>query len=51
MRKLDTTWMHPRDQITRIIDKIYWSGLTTTVESFTTVEITVMNGFREHTRM
>jgi L-fuculose-phosphate aldolase len=30
MRKLNTTWMHPRDQITMIIDKIYRSGLTTT---------------------
>ena len=30
MRKLDTEWMHPRDQITMIIDKIYKSGLTTT---------------------
>ena len=30
MRKLDTKLMHPRDQITMIIDKIYRSGLTTT---------------------
>ncbi|MEN8117319.1 MAG: class II aldolase/adducin family protein [Bacteroidota bacterium] len=30
MRKLNTNWMHPRDQITMIIDKIYRSGLTTT---------------------
>ena len=30
MRKLDTSLMHPRDQITMIIDKIYRSGLTTT---------------------
>ena len=30
MKKLDTTLMHPRDQITMIIDKIYRSGLTTT---------------------
>lgn len=30
MRKLDTKMMHPRDQITMIIDKIYRSGLTTT---------------------
>ena len=30
MRKLDTTLMHPRDQITMIIDKVYRSGLTTT---------------------
>ncbi len=30
MRKLNTKWMHPRDQITMIIDKIYQSGLTTT---------------------
>lgn len=30
MRKLNTKWMHPRDQITMIIDKIYKSGLTTT---------------------
>ena len=30
MRKLDTKLMHPRDQITMIIDKIYQSGLTTT---------------------
>ncbi|MFV0268569.1 MAG: class II aldolase/adducin family protein, partial [Draconibacterium sp.] len=30
MRKLNTGWMHPRDQITMIIDKIYRSGLTTT---------------------
>ncbi|WP_320113358.1 class II aldolase/adducin family protein [Draconibacterium orientale] len=30
MRKLNTKWMHPRDQITMIIDKIYRSGLTTT---------------------
>lgn len=30
MKKLDTRWMHPRDQITMIINKIYRSGLTTT---------------------
>jgi L-fuculose-phosphate aldolase len=30
MKKLDTDLMHPRDQITMIIDKIYRSGLTTT---------------------
>lgn len=30
MRKLNTKWMHPRDQIVLIIDKIYRSGLTTT---------------------
>ncbi|KJF43505.1 class II aldolase/adducin family protein [Draconibacterium sediminis] len=30
MKKLDTKLMHPRDQITMIIDKIYRSGLTTT---------------------
>ena len=30
MKKLDTKWMHPRDQIIMIIDKIYHSGLTTT---------------------
>ena len=30
MKKLDTKLMHPRDQITLIIDKIYKSGLTTT---------------------
>ncbi|MCW0482265.1 class II aldolase/adducin family protein [Gaoshiqia sediminis] len=30
MRKLDPALMHPRDQITMIIDKIYRSGLTTT---------------------
>jgi len=30
MRKLNTKWMHPRDQITMIIDKIYRNGLTTT---------------------
>ena len=30
MRRLDTKLMHPRDQITMIIDKIYHSGLTTT---------------------
>jgi len=30
MRKLNTKWMHPRDQITMVIDKIYRSGLTTT---------------------
>ena len=30
MRRLDTKLMHPRDQITLIIDKIYRSGLTTT---------------------
>jgi len=30
MRKLDTELMHPRDQITMIIDKVYRSGLTTT---------------------
>lgn len=30
MKKLDTAMMHPRDQITMIIDKIYKSGLTTT---------------------
>ena len=30
MKKLNTKWMHPRDQITMIIDKIYRSGLTTT---------------------
>jgi L-fuculose-phosphate aldolase len=30
MRKLNTKWMHPRDQITMIIDKIYKSGMTTT---------------------
>jgi len=28
--KLDTKLMHPRDQITKIIDKIYHEGLTTT---------------------
>jgi L-fuculose-phosphate aldolase len=30
MRKLNTQWMHPRDQIIMIIDKIYKGGLTTT---------------------
>lgn len=30
MKKLNTKWMHPCDQITMIIDKIYRSGLTTT---------------------
>ena len=30
MKKLDTSLMHPRDQITMVIDKIYRSGLTTT---------------------
>jgi L-fuculose-phosphate aldolase len=30
MKKLDTSLMHPRDQITMIISKIYSSGLTTT---------------------
>lgn len=30
MKKLDTALMHPRDQITMIIDKIYSGGLTTT---------------------
>lgn len=30
MRKLNTKWMHPRDQIILIIDKIYRSGMTTT---------------------
>jgi len=30
MKKFDTDLMHPRDQITMIIDKIYRSGLTTT---------------------
>jgi L-fuculose-phosphate aldolase len=30
MRKLNTKMMHPRDQITMIIDKIYRSGMTTT---------------------
>jgi L-fuculose-phosphate aldolase len=30
MKKLDTILMHPRDQITMIISKIYSSGLTTT---------------------
>jgi L-fuculose-phosphate aldolase len=30
MKKLDTQLMHPRDQITMVIDKIYRSGLTTT---------------------
>src|SRR5690554_6144021 len=30
MRRLDTKLMHPRDQITMVIDKIYRSGLTTT---------------------
>lgn len=30
MKSLDTSLMHPRDQITMIIDKIYRSGLTTT---------------------
>ena len=30
MKRLDTKLMHPRDQITMIIDKIYHSGLTTT---------------------
>lgn len=30
MRKLNTKWMHPRDQIIMIIDKIYRSGMTTT---------------------
>jgi len=30
MRKLNTKLMHPRDQITMIIDKIYRSGMTTT---------------------
>jgi L-fuculose-phosphate aldolase len=30
MRKLNTKWLHPRDQIILIIDKIYRSGMTTT---------------------
>jgi hypothetical protein len=30
MRKLNTKWMHPCDQIILIIDKIYRSGMTTT---------------------
>ncbi len=30
MKRLDTQLMHPRDQITMIIDKVYRSGLTTT---------------------
>ncbi len=30
MRRLDTALMHPRDQITMIIEKVYRSGLTTT---------------------
>lgn len=30
MRKLNTKWMHPRDQIILIINKIYRSGMTTT---------------------
>lgn len=30
MKELETKLMHPRDQITMIIDKIYRSGLTTT---------------------
>jgi L-fuculose-phosphate aldolase len=30
MRRLDTKLMHPCDQITMIIDKVYRSGLTTT---------------------
>ena len=30
MRKLNTKWMHPRDQIILIIDKIYRTGMTTT---------------------
>jgi L-fuculose-phosphate aldolase len=30
MRTLDTKLMHPRDQITAIIDKIYSNGMTTT---------------------
>jgi len=30
MRKLNTKWMHPCDQIIMIIDKIYKGGLTTT---------------------
>ncbi len=30
MKKLDTKLMHPRDQITMVIDKVYRSGLTTT---------------------
>lgn len=30
MRKLNTKWMHPRDQIILIIDKIYRNGMTTT---------------------
>ncbi|WP_163324544.1 class II aldolase/adducin family protein [Draconibacterium mangrovi] len=30
MRNLNTKWMHPRDQIIMIIDKIYKGGLTTT---------------------
>ena len=30
MKKLNTKWMHPRDQIIMIIDKIYKGGLTTT---------------------
>jgi L-fuculose-phosphate aldolase len=30
MRKLNTKWLHPRDQIILIIDKIYRSSMTTT---------------------
>src|SRR5690606_14610124 len=30
MKQLDTSLIHPREQITMIIDKIYRSGLTTT---------------------
>ncbi len=30
MKKLDTQLMHPRDQITMVIDRIYRSGMTTT---------------------
>jgi hypothetical protein len=30
MRKFNTKWMHPRDQIILIIDQIYRSGMTTT---------------------
>lgn len=30
MLKLNPNWMHPRDQIIMIIDKIYKGGLTTT---------------------
>lgn len=30
MKKLDTTLMHPRDQVTEVIGRIYRAGLTTT---------------------